>query len=363
MKILYALQGTGNGHLARATEIVPLLRKLGKVDVLISGIQSDINPPFDVKYKFLGLSFIFGKNGGVDFLKTVLRSNLFKLLHDIRRLPVKDYDLVISDFEPVSAWACKLRNMKCVGLSHQNAVLHPKAPRPSKTDWLGKLILKYYAPSPIKYGFHFASIDEMNFKPVIRSSIRKSIPQNKGHYTVYLPAYSDAEITKILNRFKNQRWEVFSKRCTQPYKSGAIQFNPISLEAFKESFVNCAGILCTAGFETPAEAIFMGKKLCVVPMKNQYEQACNAAFLAEMGVTVITNQHKIVPTLKRWINDDFSLHILYPDETESILSELVKSHGIIKSRIKTNARKLDKTIPEKQVKSSPESSRLRQKHL
>lgn len=362
MKILYALQGTGNGHLARATEIVPLLRKLGEVDVLISGIQSDINPPFDVKYKFFGLSFIFGKNGGVDFLKTVLRSNIFRLFRDIYRLPVKNYDLVISDFEPVSAWACKLRNVQCIGLSHQNAVLHPKAHRPAKTDWLGKLILKYYSPATIKYGFHFSSLNEMNFMPVIRSAIRKSKPQNKGHYTVYLPAYSDEEIAKILGKFKNIKWEVFSKHCKQPHKTGLIQFNAISVKGFNESFVNCTGILCTAGFETPAEAIFMGKKLCVIPMKNQYEQACNAAFLAEMGVTTITNTQEIAPTLKSWLSDDFSLHIPYSDDIEAILSELVQNHGGI-SRFKPRARKFDQTIQEKQVKSSPVSSRLRQKHL
>ena len=326
MKILYAVQGTGNGHLARATEIIPLLKEIADVDVLTSGIQSDIRLPFVVKYKFFGLSFIFGKSGGVDLLKTVYRSNLIKLFRDTWRLPVKDYDLVISDFEPVSAWACKLRKVKCIGLSHQNAVLHPKAHKPAKTDWLGKLILKYYSPATIKYGFHFESLDEMNFTPVIRSAIRNAKASDKGHYTVYLPAYSDAEIAKILGEFKNIKWEVFSKHCKQPHKTGSIQFNPISVKGFNESFVNCTGILCTAGFETPAEAIFMGKKLCVVPMKNQYEQACNAAFLAEMGITTIFNQYEIASTLKAWLRDDFRLQINYPDQTREIIQSVVQRH-------------------------------------
>lgn len=37
MKILYAFQGTGNGHLARAQEIIPILKKHALVDTLISG--------------------------------------------------------------------------------------------------------------------------------------------------------------------------------------------------------------------------------------------------------------------------------------------------------------------------------------
>ena len=41
MKILYAIQGTGNGHLSRSMDIVPLLKKMGEVDVLVSGTQGE----------------------------------------------------------------------------------------------------------------------------------------------------------------------------------------------------------------------------------------------------------------------------------------------------------------------------------
>jgi predicted glycosyltransferase len=64
MKILYAIQGTGNGHLSRSMDIVPLLKEYGDVDVLVSGIQGDLSLPFPVKYKFNGLGFIFGKGRG-----------------------------------------------------------------------------------------------------------------------------------------------------------------------------------------------------------------------------------------------------------------------------------------------------------
>ena len=32
-----------------------------------------------------------------------------------KSLAVEEYDLVISDFEPVSAWACKRKHKHCVG--------------------------------------------------------------------------------------------------------------------------------------------------------------------------------------------------------------------------------------------------------
>lgn len=323
LRILYAIQGTGNGHLARATEIVPLLEQIGQTDVLVSGIQGDIQLPFPVKYKFYGLSFIFGKRGGVSLRETIRRSKPLRFYRDMRQLPVNDYDVVICDFEPVTAWACRLHKKFCVGLSHQNAVLHPLAPKPSKSDPMGLTILKHYAPSSIKYGFHFKALDEKNFTPVIRSGIRKVKAQNKGHYTVYLPAFSNEEIELVLSAFPQYRWEVFSKHSKEDYRKGSIWFRPVSLEHFSQSFVDCEGILCTAGFETPAEAIYMGKKVCVIPMKNQYEQACNAAFAGSVGARVLSSWQNAPSELAAWLENDKALHIDYPDDTFRILEQVV----------------------------------------
>jgi uncharacterized protein (TIGR00661 family) len=323
MKILYAIQGTGNGHLARALEIVPILKEMADTDLLISGTQADLHFPFEVQYKFTGISFTFGENGGVDIKKTLTKLRPFNFIKDIIKLPVKKYDLILSDFEPVSAWACKIQRKKCVGLSHQNAVLHRAAPKPEKPDWFGKTIIKNYAPVSFGYGFHFKQLDSSNFTPVIRKSIRLAKPKNKGHYTVYLPAFSNAEIEKVLSAFPEFSWEVFSKHSKETYEAGSIRFQPVSLENFNQSFINCEGMLCTAGFETPAEALYMGKKLCVVPMKNQYEQICNAAFLSMMGITIISDFSNSHNQLKLWLENNNSLQIKYPDSTRQILNKII----------------------------------------
>ena len=111
-----------------------------------------------IKYKFNGLSFIFGKKGGVDILETYKKSNIRKLFREINSLPVEKYDLVINDFEPVSAWACYIKNKTCIALSHQAAVLNKNAPQPKHIDVLGRSILKNYAPVTVQYGFHFNSL-------------------------------------------------------------------------------------------------------------------------------------------------------------------------------------------------------------
>ena len=327
MKILYAIQGTGNGHLARATEIVPMLKSMADTDVLVSGTQADLKVPFQIDYQFSGLSFILGKTGGVDIWETAKKMPIVQFIKDIRNLPVEKYDLVISDFEPVSAWACRLRNKECIGLSHQNAVLHPSAPKPEFKEWIGKLILKHYAPASFKYGFNFKPFSPHIFPPVIRHDIRNAELTQKPHYTVYLPAYSDQQIQDVLSSITDIEWQVFSKHSKSKYIVGNLHFQPVSLDEFTKSFLSCTGLICTAGFEGPAEAIFMGKKLCVIPMKKQYEQYCNAAFLKSMGINVLNNFSDSGPVIQDWIENSEPLQIRFPDMTNVILSNIISRHG------------------------------------
>ncbi|WP_435525387.1 glycosyltransferase family protein, partial [Chryseobacterium indoltheticum] len=63
-----------------------------------------------------------------------------------------------------------------------------------------------------------------------------------------------------------------------------VEIFPIDEIQYLKYFENCDGILCNAGFETPAEALFMDKKLFVIPIHNQYEQECNACALDKMGI-------------------------------------------------------------------------------
>lgn len=217
MRILYALQGTGNGHVSRASEIIPKLREFGNTDILISGTQSDFLP-FDVNYKLKGLSFVLGRTGKVSFLKTLKNADVFRLIKDVNDLDVEKYDFIINDFEPVSAWSCKKKKIKCIGLSHQNAVIHPVAPKPEKSDQIGDFVLRNYAPVNFKYGFHFEAFDKTVFTPVIRNAIREAKVSVKDHYTVYLPAFSDQILIKILSEIAGIKWEIFSKNIVAPYR-------------------------------------------------------------------------------------------------------------------------------------------------
>ncbi len=327
MKILYAVQGTGNGHITRAIEIIPYLQQKGDVDILVSGIQSDIELPFKVKYRFKGMSFIFGKKGGVDFWKTFMKLNSLKLLKEIKNIDLKSYDLIISDFEPISCWAAIKSKKDCIGLSNQVATLHPLAPKPKKTDLIGKLVLQNYAPTTFNYGFHFKRLDGSVFTPIIRKQVRDLIPTDDGHYTVYLPSYDDEQIVRYLKLLYTVKWQVFSKHYKKGKQIKNIKIFPIDSELFLKSIASSKGVLCNAGFGTVSEALFLRKKVMVIPMKKQFEQACNAAMLKEMGVPVIKKLNlDNIPKIKKWLIDDTIVKVDYPDNAEEIVSIIVENH-------------------------------------
>lgn len=325
MKILYAIQGTGNGHLSRAADIVPELRKYGSLDLFVSGAQAEVNLPFPVKFKSKGLSFYFGKGGGIDFYKTFQRNSSRSVIKEIDEFPVAQYDLIVNDFEPISAWAARKKKIPCIGLGHQAAFLSAKSPRPKIIDPFGEWLLTHYAPLKKYVGFHFECYDKYIFTPVIRSAIRTMEPENRGHYTVYLPAYDDKKLVALLLRLPARNWHIFSKHAKNKYQVEGISVWPVSGSAFAESMACSEGVITGAGFETPAEVLHLNKKLLVVPMKHQYEQHCNASALKKLGVPVLKKMKlKNLKKIQRWMDDASPLNISFPDTTSDAVERLMR---------------------------------------
>ncbi|MEO7992263.1 MAG: glycosyltransferase family protein [Chryseolinea sp.] len=325
MKILYAIQGTGNGHLTRAEDVIPILKEYGALDLFVSGAQADVKLSYSVKYKSKGLSFFFGKSGGIDFLKTFKQNSSKEVYKEMKRFPVDKYDLVINDFEPITAWACRKREIPCVGLSHQSALLSDKVPSPKKIDPVGEWVLHHYAPVDQYVSFHFERYDKNIFTPVIRSAVREAKMETKDHYTVYLPSYDDQKLVPLLSKISNVRWHIFSKHARKAYHVGKLSVYPVNKDEFAESMTSSKGVLCGAGFETPAEALYLGKKLMVVPMKSQLEQHYNAASLKQMGVPVLKKmKKKNIDKIIEWIESPSIVSVNYQNVTAEAVARAIK---------------------------------------
>ena len=324
MKLLYGVQGTGNGHIARARALLPALMKRAEVDVLISGFDREVQLPIDPRFSFFGLGYIFGKKGGVDIFGSVLKARPIRFLRDLSALNLSSYDLIISDFEPLSAWGARRCGVPSLLLSHQASFLSPKVPRPPRRDFFVETIIKTYAPCEYGLGFHFEQYDSYIFTPIIRDEVRAITPTSSDHVTVYLPSYSDEFLSELFARIKSVRWRIFSKRAKIRTTRHNVEIFPIDQRVFLESFGSSRAVLCGAGFETPAEALFLKKHLAVVPMTNQYEQLCNAASLSRMGITVLKRlEGNSDCEIRHWIEQGLTPSHQFPDNLESCVDMVV----------------------------------------
>jgi uncharacterized protein (TIGR00661 family) len=327
MRILLAVQGTGNGHISRARDVLRHLREHGEVDTLVSGLHSEVDLGEPWTYKFTGLGFFFGKSGGIDYARTIRGLHIPRFIKELRHFPVDKYDLVISDFEPISAWAAQLHHVPCVAMSNQAAFLSRKTPRPPGAPSIAELVLRYFAPGSESVGFHFERYDSFIHTPIIREKVRCLTPRRGRHVTVYLPAHDEREFIGSLGRIRDLEWQVFSKHIRTPYEQGHIKVWPVETERFLKSMEGSLGVITAGGFETSAEALFLEKKLLVIPMHGQYEQLCNAEALRRMGVATLPEiKPDFTERVESWLTNDEVIKVDYPDETEMIVADIIRRH-------------------------------------
>ncbi|MCB9030486.1 MAG: glycosyl transferase [Deltaproteobacteria bacterium] len=329
MKVLYAIQGTGNGHLCRAKELIPHLIDYVDLDIAVSGTESEVTLPIELRFKLNGLSFTFGKSGGIDYAQTLKKFNPMLLQQEIKQFPAEKYDLIINDFEPVTAWAARSKNVPVIAVSHQASFLSEHTPRPSIKSPLVEFLFKWFAPCTKQIGFHYTKYDSFIETPLVRKDIRRLQSSNKGHYTMYLPAIKDDTIIDVFTKLPDCHFEVFSKRATSKQTIKNVEIHPISNQEFLESFATCDTFITAAGFQSTSEALFLGKKLIVIPMKGQYEQTCNAVALKSMGIPLLKDLSlRSIDRLKDAIKNTKVLKVDYPDNVALIVKKILSNDSM-----------------------------------
>jgi len=333
MKIFYAVQATGNGHISRAMELLPYLKNYGEVDIFLSGANSTLQLNAPVKYRSNGLCLFYNCNGGLDYWKIAKEMHVFRLRKEIQELPVEKYDLVINDFDYITSAACAKKNVVSINYGHQASFLSVNTPRPDKKSSAGEWILRNYAKATHYTGLHFDNYDDFIFTPVIKKEILEAEPKDNNYISVYLPSYCEPQLSDIFGEINDTRFEIFIKEISQPRQVGNILFLPVDKYLFNKSLINCTGLITGGGFETPAEAIHLGKKLMSIPIRGQYEQVCNSAALKQMGITC---KQTIGPDFKnefyQWMNEGKIVQIDYSKSVPQSLDHVFRLHESIPER-------------------------------
>ncbi len=321
MRILYGIQGTGNGHLARARSLVPALQRAGiELDFIFTGRppQDFFNMELFASYRCKrGLTLVV-ERGKLNEFKTVIRNNIFEFLRDVIELDLAMYDLVISDFEPVSAWAAKLKGVPCIGISHQCA-FHYDVPK--VRGYLGsRVLMRYFAPTDTRVGLHWHHFNQPILPPLIEVHSKRPIIENK--ILIYMGFEEVDDIVDFLSPYTDYEMQVFAK-VDEVQLHGHITVNPLSHTEFHRHLEDCAGVISNAGFELASECLALGKKLLARPLSGQYEQLCNALGLQAMSrATIMKELDKDI--LGDWLRVPHHQAIDYPDVATALANWLLE---------------------------------------
>lgn len=311
MRIFYGVQGTGNGHITRARVMAKELYDAG-IDVTFQFTGRPADKYFDMDIfnghqLRTGLTF-YTDNGQVSYLKTARDLKPISFIRDIKALDFTGYDLVICDFEPVTAWAAKIHKKTVLGLGHQYAFRH-KIPR-AGSDPLAEQVMRYFAPVDIGVGLHWHHFGQPILPPIIDTP---DAPKNsiKNKIIVYLPFEDTHEVIRILSPFKDFEFHIYTPEIV-PSLFDHIICNPLSRDGFQKDLYDSSGIISNAGFELASEALQLGKKILAKPLHAQMEQISNAAALQQLGYGHVMNDMD-GSVIEHWLHESYATRITYPN--------------------------------------------------
>lgn len=169
--------------------------------------------------------------------------------------------------------------------------------------------------------------------PLIRNEIKKAIVSNNGAITGYL--LNSGYQNEVRNWHKEHPGQVINCFIDSPDSetqgNSTLHFHQIDDKKFIESFSTCNALITTAGYETICEAMYLGKPVLMVPVKNHYEQYLNSIFFERLGVGLssdffdinkllnFTQSFKPVIGLNDWIDKG-------PSIIEKHINELLTNH-------------------------------------
>ena len=316
MKILYGVQGTGNGHITRARAMAKALSDAkargADIDVqfLVSGRPRfklfDMEPFGDYWWRE-GLTFR-SKKGRVVLTETLIKSRPMQLAQDIRELDVSPFDLIITDYEPITAWAGKLAGVKVIGLGHQYA-FGQSIPQ-AKATMIDKRVLQNFAPADVELGLHWHHFGTPILPPI--APVHESNnTQAEDLVLVYLPFESMTDITRLLKKFPTTKFVIYHPEA-EARQIKNLEWRKPSRASFPEALIDCKGVICNAGFELASETLQLGKKILVKPMAKQVEQHSNALALEALGWGQ-SMTHLDMQTVGDWLENGVSVKVEYPD--------------------------------------------------
>jgi len=315
LRCLFVVQGEGRGHLTQALALYALLQQAGHTvpSVVVGQNQQRALPDFFRDAMAAPIHRVPSPSFVADAARRGVRPGAtlwHGLAHAMRlsgRLDRLDAlvreaqpDVVINFFEPLVGLYYGLRapDPPMVSIAHQYMFLHPEYPFPGGwpvsrravqgfarlTAWgaARRLALSLY-PAP--------DCPEQQLTvhpPLLRPAVRQASVRTEPFLLLYLLNRGYLrEVLQWHDRHPDAQLHVFVQRPGAPPRErvrDTLTLHQLDGARFVSMMARCRGVASTAGFESVAEARYLGKPVQVVPVAGHFEQRCNAHDVARAGV-------------------------------------------------------------------------------
>ena len=320
MKILYGINATGNGHISRARIIIAELKKRGHdISCIISGRNDDsLYDIGEFKPFVLKKGFTFSKKDGrIKYLRTFFNIDLIQFVKDIKSID-EQFDLVITDFEPVSAYFSRIKNIPAFGIGHQYS-FYKNIPMTVKMRFTRILFPYIYTPIKNVIPSHFSHFNQHILPPFLSKIITNhNLKANsKDNVLVYLAWEELEKMIALLNQIEEKHFIYYCDIQNEKVVKN-VTLKPFSENGFKNDLIENKYLITNAGFQLPAEALFVGKKILCKPLDGQPEQEHNAKILNDLGYATISKTIDI-NSINNWLHSSKKIKIDFPNPLNLII--------------------------------------------
>jgi uncharacterized protein (TIGR00661 family) len=301
MNILYGVPSEGMGHATRSKVLIDFLLSENHNVQIVSSDKAFtmLNKSFPNRvHEIKGFHFAFKgtRVSKMDTFMLNLKAGPRNFLHNFSQFMQLEKkfvpNLVITDFESFAYYYAKLHNIPIISIDNIQAVDRFKLAIPIPADIkpnfnLAKNIVKAKVPSCNHYfvsSFFAAECRKKNTSivpPIVRQQIIAAKTSINNHILVYQSTGSSESIKDIFKDLPHENFMVYGFNKNE--KEGNVTLKTFSEDGFINDLATCKAVIANGGYSFISEAIYMHKPIFSFPLKGQFEQFLNAAYIEQCG--------------------------------------------------------------------------------
>ena len=352
-KILYGICGIGNGHMQRQLPIIHHFSKTCQIAIFAYGSSFEtckklFQDTDNVNVFEVAVPFYVGNKTGIDFeaTKKLERNNIdFDSINSKAITEMNAWlgtpDLVVSDYEPISAQVAYENDIKLITIDQQSKYLVGDFPETindcTYADEVARLKLFFRnVHERIACSFFNVKVKDIidmqvSIVPAIIKdeivNLKKQLVEGEKNILVYLTSNQDIQQTPeslvdVLSQFHETVFHVFAPQMFHGSLSDNVHWYAHGSDQFMDVLEKVNGIITTAGHTLLAEAMYLEIPVYAIPLPI-YEQQMNAHVIATNNFGIA---HEVVDSTTLKIFLDNLEH--YSKNITSDTTVLCKGNGL-----------------------------------